>query len=261
MRLGQEDEAQAAFARARALDPNDIFAYYFAGGPGWTRRLEASISLTRDGVTRSPTFGPAWWSLGSLYTAVAHYDEATSCFERCARLTGLPDVAQVAGVEAYWAECLRRARRLPEARAKCLEGLDAVERSDFLFRDSIRVFALVTLGRIANDQGDTAAARVAFQQAIEHVQGRPGTMAGGTLWVRAQACLARLDGAADRHRHAVERFGSRQGFDFSWLNLCDDYETCAILAESALAVGDAADAELFARRARSEAPPAYSGAR
>ena len=83
-------------------------------------------------------------------------------------------------------------------------------------------------------------------------------MAGGTLWVRAQACLARLDGADDRHRHAVERFASRHGFDFSWLKSpATTTRPVPILADSARAVGAAADAERFDRRAVSEAPPPY----
>jgi hypothetical protein len=144
--------------------------------------------------------------------------------------------------------------RYDDARAKVLEGLDAVERSDFIFRDSIRVFALVTLGRIALAQGDDAGARAAFGQAIEHVQGRPRTLAGGTMWVWAHALLALVEPDADAYRLAAERFERRDAFDFSWLNLCDDFETHAILAESAHAVGDAAGEASHRARALAGAP-------
>jgi hypothetical protein len=147
--------------------------------------------------------------------------------------------------------------RYDEARTKCLEGLDAVERSDFIFRDSIRVYALVTLGRIALAQGDSPGARAAFGQAIEHVQGRPRTLAGGTMWVWAHALLALVEHEANAYRLAAERFERRDAFDFSWLNLCDDYETCAILSESAGAVGDTAAGAAYRARALVGAPAGF----
>lgn len=195
-----------------------------------------------------------WWSLGCRYTSIGRYDEAQSCFDRCVRLEGRPGTQPVLGIQAYWAECLRRMGRYDEARMKCLEGLDAVERSDFIFRDSIRVYALVTLGRIALAQGDRPGARVAFGQAIEHVQGRPRTLAGGTMWVWSQALLALIEHDANAYRLAAERFERRDGFDFSWLNLSDDFETCALLSECAAAVGDAAAAAAYYTRAVSAAP-------
>jgi tetratricopeptide (TPR) repeat protein len=254
MRLGREEEAQTSLARARALDPTEIFAYYFAGGPGWTTRVQTTIELAQQGLAMHSTFGPLWWSLGCRYTSIGRYNEAQSCFDRCVRLEGRPGTQPVLGIQAYWAECLRRMARYDDARAKVLEGLDAVERSDFIFRDSIRVFALVTLGRIALAQGDDAGARAAFGQAIEHVQGRPRTLAGGTMWVWAHALLALVEPDADAYRLAAERFERRDAFDFSWLNLCDDFETHAILAESAHAVGDAAGEASHRARALAGAP-------
>jgi TolB-like protein/tetratricopeptide (TPR) repeat protein len=258
MRLGREDEAQASFARARALDPTEIFAYYFAGGPGWTTRVDTTVELAQQGLAIHPTFGPLWWSLGCRYTSIGRYDEAQSCFDRCVRLEGRPGTQPVLGIQAYWAECLRRMSRYDEARTKCLEGLNAVERSDFIFRDSIRVFALVTLGRIALAQGNGPGALAAFSQAIEHVQGRPRTLAGGTMWVWAHALRALVEHDANVYRFAAERFERRDAFDFSWLNLCDDYETCAILSESALAVGDVAGAAAYRARALASAPPGFA---
>jgi TolB-like protein/tetratricopeptide (TPR) repeat protein len=257
MRLGREDDAQTAFARARALDPTEIFAYYFAGGPGWTTRVDTTVELAQQGLTIQPTFGPLWWSLGCRFTSIGRYDEAQSCFDRCVRLEGRPGTQPWLGIQAYWAECLRRMGRYDEARTKCLEGLDAVERSDFIFRDSIRVYALVTLGRIAVAQGDNAGARAAFGQAIEHVQGRPRTLAGGTMWVWAHALLALVEHDANAYRLAAERFERRDAFDFSWLNLCDDYETCAILSESARVVGDTAGEADYRARAVAGAPAGF----
>ena len=260
LRLGREDDAQASFARARSLDPTEIFAYYFAGGPDWTKRVKTGIELARQGPAIQATFGPLWWSLGCRYTSIGRYDEALSCFDRCARLEGRPGTQPVLGIQAYWAECLRRIGRVADARAKCLEGLDAVERSDFIFRDSIRVYALVTLARIAIAQDDAAGARAALGQAIEHVQGRPRTLAGGTMWVWSHALLAVVEQDPGAFRQAADRFERRDQLDFSWLNLCDEYETCAILAESAAAVRDPEGAGLYRARALAGAPAGFPAA-
>ena len=161
-----------------------------------------------------------WWSLGCRYTSIGRYDEAQSCFDRCVRLEGRPGTQPVLGIQAYWAECLRRMARYDDARVKVLEGLDAVERSDFIFRDSIRVYALVTLGRIALAQGDSAGARAAFGQAIEHVQGRPRTLAGGTMWVWAHALLALVEHDAHAYRIAAKLI-----FLGRWLRFSGMYPT------------------------------------
>jgi hypothetical protein len=75
--------------------------------------------------------------------------------------------------------------------------------------------------------------------------------------VWAHALLALVERDANAHRLAAERFDRRDAFDFSWLNLCDDFETYGILAESAHAVGDAAGEAAYRARASAGAPTGF----
>jgi serine/threonine protein kinase/tetratricopeptide (TPR) repeat protein len=254
-RLGRTDEADHALAQARQLAPDDGYAYYFGAATVWPGQPDAALSLMRRAVTLDPARGTAWWGLGSTYTALGLHDEAVSCFARCVRLRELPDAIPVPGVEGYWGECLRRMGRFEEARAQCLQALDAVEASDHFYRDSLRVFALLTLGRVAADQHDGLAARAALQQVSAHLHGRPRTLAGGTLSVRALAVLACLDRDDELYRRAVDRFVRRDALDFHWMFLCDDYQTWALLGDTADVLGHADDALAFRARAAVEGPP------
>jgi hypothetical protein len=133
-------------------------------------------------------------------------------------------------------------------------GLDEIERSDFMYRDTNRVVCLVALGRTAADQGDAEAARTAFQQAIVHVKGRSRMLAGGTLLVRALAGLARLDRDAGVYAEAREREATRDDFDFSWVWMCDDFLTHEELAETARALGQEDHMLTYLARARQAGP-------
>jgi hypothetical protein len=162
-RLGRYAEADAAFGRCRELDPSEKYGYYFAaGGAHWLHDSNRSIGLMQRAVEIDRAFGLGWWGLGCMHLLVGHYLEAISCFDRCSNANTMVGAAIVHGVGGYWGECLRRMGRLDEARSKCLAGLDEVERSDFMYRDTNRVFCLVALGRTAADQGDADAARAAY---------------------------------------------------------------------------------------------------
>jgi len=160
----------------------------------------------------------------------------------------------VPGIEGYWAEALRRIGRLDEARQRCTAGLELVERSDFMYRDTHRVMCLVSLGRTALDQGDRDGSRVAFTRAIGHVTGRPRTVAGGTLVVRALAGLSRVTRDAATYDDASRRFEQRNELNFSWIWMGDDWITCLDLATAAAEVGRDHEARWFRERARAEAP-------
>lgn len=249
-RLGNLAASDMALARCRELDPREVFGFYFGvGGEHWRRDHNRSLELLQRAVALDPQFGLGWWGLGSIHLELGRYPEAGACFERCSRLNTVRDEAAVPGVEGYWAESLRLRGDLQAARLMCLAGLDAVEKSDFMYRDTIRVFCLVTLGRTAADQGDLDAARAAFRQAIGHVSGRPGTLAGGMLSVQALACLARIDLDDAAYEDAVASYAARARHDFSWLWLCDDARTCTDLAAAAQLLSRRADAQHFLERA------------
>jgi serine/threonine-protein kinase len=256
-RLGQDEDAASSFERARSLDPADVYGFYFAGGRNWRRDPDrVSVHLQRA-IALDPKFGSAWWGMACIYTSLGRYLEALSCFERCALLVDIADARPFPGVQAYWAECLRLMGRLQEAREKALEGLDVIERTDYMYRDTNRVFALVTLGRTAIAQGDAPAAVAAFEQAGEHVNGRPRTLAGGTLLVRAEAGLAQVTRDTRLYQAACHRMSRRTAFNYTWLWLCDDYLTWAMLADVAHALGRHDDARAFFTNAVAGGPSVH----
>ena len=253
-RLGNFDAADQSLARCRSLNPREVYGFYFGGAFRTARDPRRAAHLLQHALALDPLFGSAWWGLGCVFIYLTRYGEAVSCFDRCSRLAGVQAARPVPGIEGYWAEALRRMGRLDEARQKCTAGLEIVERSDFMYRDTNRVVCLVTLGRAALDQGDGPAARAAFQQAIGHVMGRPRTVAGGTLVVRALAGLSRVNRDATNYDGARRRFEQRHELNFSWVWMCDDWITCLELAEAATSVGQPDDARWFRERARAEAP-------
>src|SRR5262249_56574141 len=119
------------------------------------------------------------------------------------------------------------------------ERLDAVERSDSMYRDSFRAICLCALGRTALAQSDPAAARAAFGQAVAHLHGRPRGLGGGQLMVQALAGLARAGEGAGRLDEAEALFAGRRGHDFSALWTCTDEVSLLELARAAAAVGRA----------------------
>jgi len=96
--------------------------------------------------------------------------------------------------------------------------------------------------------------RDAFTQAIGHVTGRPQTVAGGTLVVRALAGLSRVTRDAATYDDASRRFERRNELNFSWIWMGDDWITCLDLATAAAEVGRDHEARWFRERARAEAP-------
>jgi tetratricopeptide (TPR) repeat protein len=176
--------------------------------------------------------------LGCLHLQMGNYDASLWSFERMAvveRAAG--EGPQWPGSGGFQGECLRRVGRLDDARARCLIALEEVEKSDHMYRDTNRVVCLVVLGRIALQQGDTAAARAAYGQAVAHVQGRQRTLGGGALVVQALAGLARAGDGQPAYDEALHLYRNRDRFDFSWLFLCTDDVMLLDLSRAAAALG------------------------
>jgi tetratricopeptide (TPR) repeat protein len=117
-------------------------------------------------------------------------------------------------------ECLRLDGHLDEARSECLAGLEAVEQSDHMFRDSFRCAALCSLARTAIDQGDLAAARAAAHQVSAQLKGRPRTLGGGFYHAQALALLAWADADPRLLDEALAFFRDRPrlNFDALWFD-------------------------------------------
>ena len=232
-RLHRTAEADAEWRRAREFEPSSVWGFYFgAVGAHLLGRTDEALALAARAVELEPTVASTWYGLGSLHLDLGHLREALWAYERARHVNTLPDASPFPDVGGFMAECQRRAGRLDEARALCLDSLELIEHSDHMYRDSFRLYTLVVLGVVSLDRSDSAAARAAFNQAIAHLKGRPRTLAGGWLLVRALAGLACSDCDAAPYAEARRRIAARSEFDFSWLWQCDEPHASADLARS-----------------------------
>ncbi len=233
------EEALAEAARVEELDPHNNHGPYFAGCALIVGgRLDEAAGALQRAVAIEPTFGFAWLALGWAHLEAERPDEAIWCFEQARHFEAHPiRTGPTAGVAAYIGEARRRQGRLGEARALAMEGLAVVERTDHMYRDTFRSFALVTLGRTALDQGDREGARAAFVQLIAHLEGRVHTLGGGHYMVMALAGRAAAGEGAAHLAAARALFTDRVRFDWSWLWGSMDVDSQAMLARAEAVLG------------------------
>ena len=250
MRQGRPEQALEAEKRGMELEPERAFAPYFAGCTlAFDQRREEALPYFRRSLELNSKHGWAWLGLGWTHLELGHDREARSSLERAVELECEPE-HPTAGVRAFLGEFLRRAGKLDESRARCLEGLEAVERTDHMYRDTFRAASLCFLGRTALDQGDVEAARAAFGQAASHVKGRRRTLAGGFLLVQALAGCARAGEGVAPFEEALRLLERREGFDFSFFWTGSDDVTLLELARAAATLGRSDEARMLLQRAR-----------
>lgn len=247
-RLGREADALREEQEAARLDPQNPYAPYFEGCVHvFAGRPAQSIPLFQRTLAIDATHGFAWMILAGAHAMEERFAEAEWCLARALELEAAGAGSASVGSAAYLGECFRLTGRLADGRAACLRALDAIERSDHMYRDSFRGIALCVLGRIALDAGDAAAAEAAFRQAIAHVSGRDRTLGGGYLMVQALAGLARAGSARSPLDEARQLFERRDRFDFSRLWTCTDDSALLELGRAALHAGDGDAIDLLER--------------
>jgi len=252
IRQGRVEEALDQQRLAAELDPSNPFGHYFAGcALAFAGRHAEAIPHYQRAVEVEPRHGWAWMGLGWAHAELGSVSEGLWCLEKAVTLERLGGPHPTVGASGYLGECLRRMGDFENARRRCLEGLDAVEGSDSMYRDSFRAICLCALGRTALAQSDAAAARAAFGQAVAHLRGRPRGLGGGHLLVQALAGLARAGEGAGRLDEAEALFAARRGHDFSALWTCTDDVSLLELARAAAAVGREERARELWERARS----------
>ncbi len=178
----------------------------------------------------------SWLGAGAAHLALNEFRESEICltraFESDASITQLP------GVEGYLCETLRRAGRLDEARTWALKGIEAMENADNFYRDTMRAVILSSLGRTAFEQGDSVAASVAFNQAVQHLEGRNRARGGGHPYVQALCGLAQANRDAASFEKALDIYRNPGTWSFHFLYLCTADITLCALARAAVAVGN-----------------------
>ena len=181
------------------------------------------------------------------HLGLGYLDEARWCAERAIAIEHQASTSTTAGARVYLAECLRLSGDFPGARQACLDGLDDIERSDHMYRDTFRCIGLCVLARTALDQGDAGAAGAALHQVLAHLAGRERTLGGGFLAAQAMAGLARAGEGVRWLDDARRLFARRERFNFAVAFICSDESTLIELARAALQVGSPDAPELLER--------------
>lgn len=239
LRQERFEEGIACEVRAMTLDPSNFYPAYFAGLTlTYAGRLDEALPYLRRAAEVGSTASITWLALGCNYLTLGELPGAASSLERAVAMERAhPGEHSFPGTAGFLAECLRRQGQLEQARARALEALDAIERSDHMYRDTLRASCLCTIGRTALDQGDHPAASAAFGQALLQLRGRPQALGSGHLAAQALAGLARAGAGREPLEEAQRLFRELAGFDFHGFYGCSDDLTQAQLAEAERALG------------------------
>jgi len=224
-RMGKPGEALEALGQAMTHGPQSHYPPYFAGCVQMSTGRDAeAVPLYQEAVRLGPGFGFAWVGLGNALMETGGLEEGEWALRRAVELE-IQGIHSTAGAGGYVGECLRRQGRHDDARAACLEGLAAVERTDHMYRDTYRAICLSALGRTALDQGDVEAARAAYMQCLLHVEGRPHALGCGQIRCQALAGLAIANRDEERLHEARRSLERRSPLEWSWIWLSTERVT------------------------------------
>jgi eukaryotic-like serine/threonine-protein kinase len=264
IRFQQARSYEGLLAQLKALecDPGNQVAAYFAGttfilnscrreqvlelrdrivgAPGqgdphhWRR--EHAVKLLQHSIELDPQHTWSWLALGMGHLELRNYPEAEWCLREALKVE-INGPGSWSGMAGFLAECLRRRGDLDQARAHCLGGLEAIEKSDDAYRDTFRGVFLCTLGRTALQQRDCEAASAAFTQAVLLIRGRHQARGGGHVLVQALAGLTQVGAGPEPFEEALELFTKRQSCHFGDFWGCMDDISLLELARAAKALG------------------------
>jgi tetratricopeptide (TPR) repeat protein len=261
------------FVNAMRLDPWNWMNPYFASGCMWVNTSGVIVELAaRSGVTitpeeayewryaegerllqrsleMNPRFAWTWLSLGINHQYRRKLTESQWCMEKAIEYepTAVP---KMTGCQGYLGEFHRVNGNLDEARKRLMAALEELEQTDQMYRDSMRGVFLCSLGRTALDSDDPDAARTAFTQAVQHIQGRSGAKGSGQIMILALAGLARSGAGAESYEEAKQLFEDRSRFNFSPTVGCMEDVILVELGKAALALDRTEEGRGFLDRAR-----------
>ncbi len=251
LRQWQLEESYQEECQAMELEPSAHFAPYFgACALLAANRCKEALKLYQRAVELDGQWGWAWLGLGWTHLELGNFSEARWSVEQAVEKEVPSTRGATVGAAGLQGEVLRRMGLLEEARSRCLQGLEAVEKTDHMYRDTARGICLCALGRTALEQDDAAAATAAFRQAVSHFEGRPRALGGGYLLVQALAGLSRAGMGGEYFERALQLLEKREGMDFSWFWLCSDGEALLELSRAAAGLGRIEEAERLLERAR-----------
>ncbi len=250
-RQGVIDDAIEEFAEAARLDSSTWMPWYFiscchAERGHWEKSLEAG----RAAFARNSKTPMVAQLIVMCLVEMGDFDAAIWMGEKARELETDTDSVGWAGAGAMLASALQRAGRLDEARECAMETLLFIEQKDRFARGPVRSLALVVLAEIALDQGDSEAARVAFDQVVSHLEEDPRGVGAAHLMVQALAGQSRVMNDAAAYERACNLVRGSTEHRFSWGAQASFPYTYFALSQAARALGKDDEAHDLFQQAR-----------
>ena len=215
---GAREEGRAPLPTAVELDPRHGFAWLALG---WTPPRSRAGRRRRAGASRRPS--------------------------RSRARPGMGPTAGVAGLSRRVPAALRGSRA--SARAACLRGLLAVERSDNMYRDTFRGVSLCALGRTALEQATRTRPTRRSRRRPPICEAGRAHSAAATSWSRRWPGSRERETAPAALDEALVLFERRQGYSFDVMWCCTEGTTLLELSRAAAAAGRDAEAQELRARA------------
>ena len=250
-RQGDIDGAIACFERAIAVDDTAYLPWYFIGCcRNEQGDPEAVVAAQRQAMAREARSPYVICNIADGLANSGDLEAAIWTAAHAVEVEQDPEAVGWVGSGTYLAHLLRRAGRLDEAREAAMAALEHIESRDAFARRLVRPLAIIVLGQVLLEGGDVPAARVAFQQAADLVQGGAAGVGGGHALVQALAGLTRCGDGPAPYETARRLLESRTEYDFSWGGFNADRYSFLELARAADVLGRDEEAAELLRRAR-----------
>jgi len=210
-------------------------------------RIEEAIAALQRALAINEHLPFALGGLGTAHMELGDLDAALWTFERGWQAEQRAQGKGWASNGVLLAECLRRRKELEKAREQSMRALEFTEQGDFMIRSPVRVATLSQLGKIAIDQKDLEAAKVAYDQAVTLCRSltQPLGMDHSHEMVRALAGLSRASQDPVPFEEALQIHAKDRLGPALW-----SLESLLELARTARALGREEQAQAIYQRAR-----------
>jgi tetratricopeptide (TPR) repeat protein len=233
MRQHRPDEAmrETDIIMQRASDPH-MACYFAACCLAAEARYEDALRYYQTSLRINPSRSWSWFGAGNCHARLGRLENARWCLQRAIEAESSGSHFTTAGCGAFLAELLRGEGEYDKAWAIAKQAQQTVEASDFIYRDSFRALALISLGRIALDRHQTRTAETAFHQAELGIRGRPRALGAGHLLIQAMAGKAAARHDSDLLQQAAAILNDQGSLNFDWLWGCHKEDTQQALAQA-----------------------------
>ena len=231
MRKHRIDDAIKAGRKAVELDPDNFIAHYFLGVSYMTKAaMEYDLKRYPDAVRHlkksQPNFEPSHMALACIYMLNGQYQEAKKELEKAA---AIEESGKFVGVKFVGGLTLLgnlyfRQQQLDIASDWHQRSLKILEKSDNLYREPFTALSYFGLGNVDFSRDFYDKALKNYKRACEVIEKNPKALGIGYFLVKVRLGMAKAfhklgmsHEQKQQFQEAIKLFGSKQGYDFSWI--------------------------------------------